>query len=175
MSILKIRNEDGSIQSIAIMRGVGVPDGGEAGQVVKKTEGGTEWGAPFAFPAVVLSNTDTEVTSASITQRGLYEVDIAYTYYSGADYTHHKHLVSIDDLGKTQEWELTVGVLHRANTAAQEYNAIQYLSTLAYDNGELSSKIRARTTIAGTRVSSSVEDTSFLSYIAEVKLLIPYA
>ena len=178
MSILKIRDADGNIKSIAIMKGdkgEGVPDGGSAGQIVKKTKEGTEWVYPSATPAVVMSNTDTTVTSVAITQKGLYEVEVAYSLVS-TKVERHRQLVSIDDLSKTQEWESTVGVLHRASTNLTEYDAEQYLSTLTYDNGVLSSKNRVRTTrLYSNRLQSYVVDSNSLSYITEVRLLIPYA
>ena len=179
MAILKIRDADGNIKSIAIMKGdkgEGVPNGGYAGQIVKKTAEGTEWVYPSVTPAVVFSNTDVNVKSAAITKRGLYEVDIAYAHYSGGEYTHHRHLVSIDDLSKTQQWESTVGVLHRESTTVATYDPSQYLSVLVYDNGELSSKICTRRlrASASNNVIQSDTDTGCPSFVAEVKLLLPY-
>lgn len=179
MAILKIRDANGNIKSIAIMKGDkgdGMPDGGSAGQVVKKTADGTEWADIASSPAVVMSNTDTTVTSVAITQRGLYEVYVSYAFNSNGEYTQHKHLVSIDDLSKAESWESTIGVHHRASTDLQNYDAFQYLSTLEYNNGELSSQIRTkRLYIASNKLFPSVLESNSPHFIAEVKLLIPYA
>lgn len=108
MSILKMRDENGTIHSIAIMKGDkgdGVPDGGTTGQVIKKTEDGTEWGdtgVPDGGSAgqvlkktesgtawgdvdisskceTLLTNTDVSVNSYTIEKRGLYEVKMRYS------------------------------------------------------------------------------------------------
>jgi hypothetical protein len=152
MAILKMRDADGNIKSIAIMKGDkgdGVPDGGSAGQVVKKTAEGTEWVSPFASPSVVFSNADVSVNSATITKCGLYEVDIAYSLESDQPFwafLHHKVVVSVEDLRSTNAWEFVV--------AAGE--ASGKTLTLTYDNKALSST------------------ANFSNCLAEVKLLFPY-
>lgn len=180
MAILKMRDADGKIKSIAIMKGDkgdGVPDGGSAGQIFKKTADGTEWADFASTPAVVMSNpdtTDTTVTSVAITQRGLYEVEVA-RYGNGAYDERNIHLVSIDDLSKARKWEY-IWYIYHMNYATNERVAENIL-TLAYENGELSSQIVQRTmydtATSGFHTSYMVLDNSHR--IVEVKLLIPYA
>ena len=161
MSILKIRDENGKIHSIAIMKGdkgEGVPDGGTKGQVVKKTEDGTEWADMAVETEVVMSNSNTSVSTASITQRGLYEVA-----FSG-DYT-DVILLSISDLSRAIVKKIIVNLYMDDDILA--YNAVR----VSYENGAISVFYRPGT-------PSSSGGVTFPSgnqvYITEVRLLVPY-
>lgn len=74
MALLKIRDENGNVHSIASIKGPkgdGVPDGGTVGQVIKKTADGTEWGDVTTFPedgytGQVLKKTESGVTWANM-------------------------------------------------------------------------------------------------------------
>ena len=87
MGILKIRDEDGIVRTIASIKGekgndgVGVPEGGTKGQVIKRTEVGAEWGN-IAPCEVLLQNSDISIDTFTIEKRGLYEVKM---FYSTAD------------------------------------------------------------------------------------------
>ena len=99
MSVLKIRDENGKIHSIASLKGDkgdGVPEGGVPGQVIKMGEDGTEWG-DVATNSVILENTEdiSSVVSCDITQRGLYEVSVYVLPEKNALY---RALVSVSDL-----------------------------------------------------------------------------
>lgn len=179
MSILKIRDADGSIKGIATFKGdkgEGVPDGGTAGQIMKKTEGGTEWADLSAHDTAVFQNTDISVTSASITQRGLYEVKVVYALTQGslpsaASFSNtHKFLMSVSDLSETQEQKVAVGegdvVLNNKvypNEVWVEYNSQTFTAH---------SVIRESVTVDSIPSVSTIRDKH--SYLAEVRLIIPY-
>ena len=177
MAILKIRDADGNIKPIAIMKGDkgdGIPDGGSAGQVVKKTADGTEWADFASTPSVVMSNTDTTVTTVAITQKGLYEVEVAYSRVGTYD-GRHRQLVSIDDLSKTQKWESSLFSFLRSYLNSDD-RVDHRMLTLTYDNGVLSSQMSSNEVhIYSSRFAESVSVINNSHFIAEVKLLIPYA
>lgn len=161
MSILKIRDENGNIHSIATMKGDkgdGVPDGGNAGQVVKKTEEGVEWGDVTSACTAIFTNTDIAANSCPITKRGLYEVKIFCSVAntsnapSAESYTKAcKCLMSISDLNEAQSQSLTV--INRA--AYISYENKTFTSSYTHGVGD--------TIYSGNR-----------SYLAEVRLIIPY-
>lgn len=171
MSILKIRDENGNVHPIAIMKGDkgdGVPDGGTKGQVIKKTESGTEWSDFTAASkcAALFTNTDTAISSASITQRGLYEVKMACAVTNNTNPAASAYdkkriwLVSISDLTLTQSQEFVVGY-YTLNGEMKDQTA-----TIAYANQTFTSSYYHR-----TADGSSAKNNS---YIAEVRLIIPY-
>ena len=202
MSILKMRDENGTIHSIAIMKGDkgdGVPDGGTTGQVIKKTEDGTEWGdtgVPDGGSAgqvlkktesgtawgdvdisskceTLLTNTDVSVNSYTIEKRGLYEVKM---FYSTAD----------------RKSSLTSGwnYLHY-NTflvSVSDFDQEQWVASLALvymDNGvpkfrkagiqyknKTFTAVYKHVIVDDTGVEEANNDDR--AYLAEVKLIIPY-
>lgn len=158
MGILKIRNEDGTVQTIAIMKG----DKGDKG----------DRGDIFAHPATVFSNTDTAVASAAITQRGLYEVDVAYFLgeqisppppYS--DYEHKMFLMSVDDVSKTQKDKYVAAFDSKiiVMDGVQVKENVPRIVTLTYENGTFSSE---HFLVGNYDLNRTC--------IAEVKLLVPY-
>lgn len=179
MAILKIRDADGNIKSIAIMKGdkgdngVGIPDGGTTGQTIKRTEIGAEWVDPYATPAVVMSNTDTSVASATITQRGLYEVDVAYFLGSKitpaplySEYEHKVFLISVGDMSKTQKDKYVAAFDSKVIgiDGMEVKENVPRIVTLTYENGAFSSE----------HFMVGHNDLN-RTCIAEVKLIIPYA
>lgn len=202
MSILKMRDENGTIHSIAIMKGdkgdgvpdggttgqvikktadgtewgdTGVPDGGSAGQVLKKTESGTAWGDVDISSKceTLLTNTDVSVNSYTIEKRGLYEVKMRY---STAD----------RKPSPTSGWNY----LHY-NTflvSVSDFDQEQWVASLALvymDNGvpkfrEAGIQYKNKTFTAVYK-HVIVDDTGVeeanngdRAYLAEVKLIIPY-
>ena len=174
MSILKIRDENGNVHPIAIMKGDkgdGVPDGGTTGQVIKKTESGTEWGDTGSKCEALFTNTDTSVNSCAITKRGLYEVKIAFSLatasgtVAASTYSNkHKFLMSVSDLSETQEQEVAVGndyisgVMTKHRVAGVKYEGKTFYAH--FNNVHVSD---SSTTSLGNR-----------AYLAEVRLIIPY-
>ena len=146
MSVLKIRDENGKIHSIASLKGDkgdGVPEGGVPGQVIKMGEDGTEWG-DVATNSVILENPQnmSNVAECSIAQRGLYEVSA----YVLPDANLYRALVSVSDLG--------VSFLQCVDSGVRCF--VGY-----YPN---TGKLGAYCT-----------DDDRLAYLDEVRLLIPYA
>lgn len=222
MSILKIRDENGNIHSIATMKGDkgdGVPDGGSAGQVIKKTADGTEWGdtgVPDGGVAgqvlkktadgtawgdiaeipkggnagqvvkkteegvgwgdvtsactAIFTNTDIAVNSYTITKRGLYEVKIfcalsQESYPAAAHYNKAcKCLMSISDLNETQEQRLVIGSYTQGSIPHD------LAATIKYESGTFSSHYN-HVYVSG---SSVMYPSGEHSYLAEVRLIIPY-
>ena len=161
MSILKIRDEHGNIRDISIMKGDkgdGVPDGGTTGQVIRKTEAGTEWADISVKNTAILTNTDTSVKSVSITKRGLYEVKAKDTT------DEYIFILSISDLYKTVKDIKILGVsVANSQILRNELRCI-------YASGE----VRV-TSIQETY--NNVSQTIFSNsnyYLSEVTLLIPY-
>ena len=162
MGLLKIRNADGTIQPITVMKGdkgEGVPDGGTTGQIVKKTEDGTEWAGLSLEDAVVMSNSDTSVSTASITKRGLYEVA-----FSG-DYT-DVFLLSISDLSRAIDKYIITNLFMDGDTLS--YNRV----TIRYQDGTISVFYRPGTPSSSGGVTYPSGNQV---YITEVRLLVPYA
>ena len=158
MSILKIRDENGKVIPIAIMKG----DKGDKG----------DRGDIFAHPATVFSNTDTAVASAAITQRGLYEVDVAYFLGSKispaplySEYEHKVFLISVDDMSKTQKDKYVAAFDSRVvGTDFTEIKEnVPRIVTLTYENG----------TFLSEHFMVGYNDLN-RTCIAEVKLLVPY-
>jgi hypothetical protein len=168
MSLLKIREPDGTVHSIATFKGNkgdGVPDGGEAGQVLKKTEDGTEWGEVSAPPHIVLSNTenDTTITSVGITQRGLYEVRVRIFYLKnsstgyGTYSNFFRGVVSISDLDASFDQNV-YGELNSDNSFCRCY--------LRYADGAISATY-------GKNNGNSTSNSE-VAYLSEVRLILPY-
>ena len=202
MSILKIRDENGNIHSIATMKGdkgdgvpdggsagqvikktadgtewgdTGVPDGGvagqvlkktadgtawgdiaeipkggNAGQVVKKTEEGVEWGDVTSACTAIFTNTDIAVKSHAIKKRGLYEVK---AFYSVANTSDAPSAASYDKACKC-----LMSISDLAEPQSQSiisYEDETFTSSYAHSVGDI--------TYSGNR-----------SYLAEVRLIIPY-
>lgn len=202
MSILKMRDENGTIHSIAIMKGDkgdGVPDGGTTGQVIKKTEDGTEWGdtgVPDGGSAgqvlkktesgtawgdvdisskceVLFTNTDVSVNSYTISKRGLYEVKMIYSTAGRKS-------------SPTSGW-----VYNNSNTflvSVSDFSKEQWVASLALvymDNGVpkfrkagIQYKNKTFTAVYNHVIvdDTGVEEANNAdrAYLAEVKLIIPY-
>ena len=191
MAILKIRDADGNIKPIAIMKGDkgdGIPDGGSAGQVVKKTADGTEWADFASTPAVVMSNTDTAVASATITQRGLYEVEVGYVLdywdvshypYNPVDPILYKAIISVDDLSETSVWKHVLLATSRTGVSTANNPCRLYFLKLTRNSNLLSAQIVYKEGYYGNTDGivepEDVAVTDSIICIVEVKLLIPYA
>ena len=154
MGVLKIRDEDGNVRTISTFKGdkgEGVPDGGEAGQVLKKTADGTEWG-DIISNSIVFENTDTSgfpnAQSCSISEKGLYEVSV--TIKSGDGITEYKArgLVSISVIG-----DPFVQCVYSVYGCHLEFSAND---------------------TDGKKISVWCTDDSVYPYISEVRLLVPY-
>lgn len=169
MSLLKIREPDGTVHSIATFKGNkgdGVPDGGEAGQVLKKTEDGTEWGEVSAPPHIVLSNTENDktITSVGITQRGLYEVRVRIFYLKNSSTGYgtysdfYRAVVSISDLSASFDQDV--------------YNELDSDSRfcrcyLLYADGTISAEY-------SVYIGNGTTPGSNVAYLSEVRLILPY-
>ena len=190
MSILKMRDENGTIHSIAIMKGDkgdGVPDGGTTGQVIKKTADGTEWGDTgvpdngiagqvlkktesgtawgdvniAAKCEALLMNTDVTINSYTIEKRGLYEVVADFSPYNSGVSGRNVFVMSISDLNKmVDEIRLFNAVLDSNNNLR-----ISKMSCY-YRNGEIS--------VSSTETTSTGATVSGEAYLLEVRLIIPY-
>lgn len=174
MSLLKIREPDGTIHSIATFKGNkgdGVPDGGNAGQVIKKTADGTEWGDILSTDPIVLSNTedDKSVTSVGITQRGLYDFKVrlfTQTNSSGAGtYSpFYRAVVSIADLNESFDREIYCEIKVDSSGTVKESSL--YRCYLQYEDGTMS----VRYGYSNGNTTTSLD----FAYLSEVRLLIPY-
>lgn len=146
MSLLKIREPDGTVRVITIMKGDkgdGVPDGGSKGQVLKKTEGGTEWAdADMVSNSLVMENTSdlSTIVSCTLDKRGLYEVAVTI---QGGEENLVRGLLSVSNLNATFRQCIYSGV--------ECY--------LRYSNGDL---------------EVGCTDSDRMAYLSEVRLLIPY-
>lgn len=161
MSLLKIRDPDGTVRVITIMKGDkgdGVPNGGNAGQVIRKTEDGTEWHDLFATDPIILSNTadDKSVTSVNITKKGLYDIR-ARVYFPGTrTYSHFfRSVVSVADLNESFD-QLISGSIDSDGKGT--YYCIRF------ENGTISSLYH---------IKPDGQSHPCL-YLTEVRLLIPY-
>ena len=197
MSILKIRDENGNVHPIAIMKGdkgdgvpeggttgqvikktadgtewgdTGVPDNGIAGQVLKKTESGTEWGDVVTCE-ILLQNNDINLDTFTIEKRGLYEVTMFYSQANLAGF--------LDPASYVHEEKFLISV---SDLDKQQW--IASLALLYMDNGVpkyrkagiLYKNKTFTATYAHVVVSGSTveERTNKRAYIAEVRLIIPY-
>ena len=191
MSILKMRDENGTIHSIAIMKGdkgdgvpdggttgqvikktadgtewgdTGVPDGGSTGQVLKKTADGTAWGDVLQTNTNILSNTDSTVKSVSITQRGLYEVIGSLNSYD--TYT---FIMSVADLSKTVTKRQTTRYFIPSGT--ENAPLLKDELECKYENGEIKVSSTEQTYNASSGYIDYKKDRYHLS---SVTLIIPY-
>lgn len=199
MSILKIRDENGNVHPIAIMKGdkgdgvpdggspgqvikktesgtewgdTGIPDGGSAGQVLKKTESGTEWGGVTATSTcdALFTNTDIAIDSHTIEKRGLYEVTVSYStsnttaaidasYYANTI----KHLMSVSDLDERQEQKIIIGLYTYNDESRHQEISLKYNNrtfTTSYSHAFVA--------------NGNLNVRPNRSYLAEVRLIIPY-
>jgi hypothetical protein len=165
MGLLKIRNADGSIQIIATMKGDkgdGVPNGGTKGQVMRKTEDGTEW-ADLVKPEVVLTNSDTSVSTATITQDGLYEITV---FENAATNKEYSVLMSVSDLGAVEQ-RVLVSLRMETWVDDSEHVVCQWL-TISCLNGTISTNYRH---VSDTGTTDGKNHAS----IRTLRLILPYA
>jgi hypothetical protein len=202
MSILKMRDENGTIHSIAIMKGdkgdgvpdggttgqvikktadgtewgdTGVPDGGSAGQVLKKTESGTAWGDVDISSKceVLFTNTNTNIDSYTIEKRGLYDVKLFFA---------QNNYLAFPPKESYSRWErILISVSDLSENQWQGHPVLWYM-----DNGQPKSRSAGVQYNVGKKLTATyrhviVNDDGTIqdvghnrAYLAEVKLIIPY-
>lgn len=176
MGILKIRDEDGIVRTIASIKGekgndgVGVPEGGTKGQVIKRTEEGAEWGN-IAPCEVLLQNSDISIDTFTIEKRGLYEVKMFYStanlkgFLDASTYVHSGiFLISVSDLDKDQ-WVASLAQVYMDNGVPKFREA-----GIKYENKTFTATY-FHVIVSDTGVEST---TNKRAYLAEIKLIIPY-
>ena len=150
MSLLKIRDEDGNIHSIAIMKG---------DKIVAKD------------PAI-LSNTedDTSVTSVSITKRGLYDVRVRVYFPNSSEYSpFFRSVLSVSDLNDSFDHVVGGRVSEYSRKGSTDtYDSLDtYI--VRYENGTISSQFFYTVTYDEPDPKQQPK-----VYLSEVRLLIPY-
>ena len=203
MSILKMRDENGTIHSIAIMKGdkgdgvpdggttgqvikktadgtewgdTGVPDGGSVGQVLKKTESGTAWGGVDISSKceVLFTNTNMNIDSYTIEKRGLYEVKL---FFSQANYL----AFPPQDSFNSHCERILISISDLNENQWQGHPVLWYM-----DNGQPKSRSAGVQYDVGKKLTATyrhaiVNDDGTITYVghnraylAEVRLIIPY-
>ena len=183
MGVLKIRDENGKVHTITTFKGdkgepgkdgkngVGVPDGGNVGQVMKKTADGTGWGDIFDKDPPLLSNTenDTTITSVGITQIGLYDIKVRVFTQTKSDGTgtyspFYRAVMSISDLGDSFDREIYCEI--RVDSSGDVKESSLYRCYLRYADGTISVRY-------GYSNGSSSSSLDF-PYLSEVRLIMSY-